>query len=139
MKCSGFPNKKGSTHMTTEQYTTEQLNDIIDTCNEVIQKAKDANEPVAATLELSESEQEGVILTANPQGQMMGFYVFRSVPLVRKVTDSPQYMAESLLTFIRQFYDIHRDVDDAIELSEESANELAGFAAMVGAEAFGGF
>ena len=34
--------------MTTEQYTTEQLNDIIDTCNEVIQKAKDANEPVAA-------------------------------------------------------------------------------------------
>lgn len=125
--------------MTTEQYTTEQLNDIIDTCNEVIQKAKDANEPVAATLELSESEQEGVILVANPQGQMMGFYVFRSVPLVRKVTDSPQYMAESLLTFIRQFYDIHGDVDDAIELSEESANELAGFAAMVGAEAFGGF
>lgn len=125
--------------MTTEQYTTEQLNDIIDTSNEVIQKAKDANEPVAATLELSESEQEGVILVANPQGQMMGFYVFRSVPLVRKVTDSPQYMAESLLTFIRQFYDIHGDVDDAIELSEESANELAGFAAMVGAEAFGGF
>ncbi len=125
--------------MTTEQYTTEQLNDIIDTCNEVIQKAKDANEPVAATLELSESEQEGIILVANPQGQMMGFYVFRSVPLVRKVTDSPQYMAESLLTFIRQFYDIHGDVDDAIELSEESANELAGFAAMVGAEAFGGF
>ncbi len=63
----------------------------------------------------------------------------RSVPLVRKVTDSPQYMAESLLTFISQFYDIHGDVDDAIELSEESANELAGFAAMVGAEAFGGF
>lgn len=125
--------------MTTEQYTTEQLNDIIDTCNEVIQKAKDANEPVAATLELSEDEQEGVILAANPQGQMMGFYVFRGVPLVRKVTDSPQYMAESLLTFIRQFYDIHGDVDDAIELSEESANELAGFAAMVGAEAFGGF
>ena len=62
--------------MTTEQYTTEQLNDIINTCNEVIQKAKDANEPVAATLELSENEQEGVILTANPQGQMMGFYVF---------------------------------------------------------------
>lgn len=125
--------------MTTEQYTTEQLNDIIDTCNEVIQKAKDANEPVAATLELSEDEQEGVILAANPQGQMMGFYVFRGVPLVRKVTDSPQYMAESLLTFISQFYDIHGDVDDAIELSEESANELAGFAAMVGAEAFGGF
>lgn len=125
--------------MTTEQYTTEQLNDIIDTCNEVIQKAKDANEPVAATLELSEDEQEGVILAANPQGQMMGFYVFRGVPLVRKVTDSPQYMAESLLTFISQFYDIHGDVDDAIELSEESANELAGFAAIVGAEAFGGF
>lgn len=125
--------------MTTEQYTTEQLNDIIDTCNEVIQKAKDANEPVAATLELSENEQEGVILAANPQGQMMGFYVFRSVPLVRKVTDSPQYMAESLLTFISQFYDIRGDVDDTIELSEESANELAGFAAMVGAEAFGGF
>jgi hypothetical protein len=125
--------------MTTEQYTTEQLNDIIDTCNEVIQKAKDANEPVAATLELSEDEQEGVILAANPQGQMMGFYVFRGVPLVRKVTDSPQYMAESLLTFISQFYDIHGDVDDAIELSKESANELAGFAAMVGAEAFGGF
>ena len=125
--------------MTTEQYTTEQLNDIINTCNEVIQKAKDANEPVAATLELSEDEQEGVILAANPQGQMMGFYVFRGVPLVRKVTDSPQYMAESLLTFISQFYDIHGDVDDAIELSEESANELAGFAAMVGAEAFGGF
>jgi len=125
--------------MTTEQYTTEQLNDIINTCNEVIQKAKDANEPVAATLELSENEQEGVILAANPQGQMMGFYVFRGVPLVRKVTDSPQYMAESLLTFISQFYDIHEDVDDTIELSEESANELAGFAAMVGAEAFGGF
>ena len=125
--------------MTTEQYTTEQLNDIIDTCNEVIQKAKDANEPVAATLELSENEQEGVILAANPQGQMMGFYVFRSVPLVRKVTDSPQYMAESLLTFISKFYDIRGDVDDTIELSEESANELAGFAAMVGAEAFGGF
>lgn len=125
--------------MTTEQYTTEQLNDIIDTCNEVIQKAKDANEPVAATLELSEGEQEGVILAANPQGQMMGFYVFRGVPLVRKVTDSPQYMAESLLTFISQFYDIHGEDDDTIELSEESANELAGFAAMVGAEAFGGF
>lgn len=125
--------------MTTEQYTTEQLNDIINTCNEVIQKAKDANEPVAATLELSENEQEGVILAANPQGQMMGFYVFRGVPLVRKVTDSPQYMAESLLTFISQFYDIHEDVDDTIELSEESADELAGFAAMVGAEAFGGF
>ena len=125
--------------MTTEQYTTEQLNDIIDTCNEVIQKAKDANEPVAATLELSENEQEGVILTANPQGQMMGYYVFRSVPLVRKVADSPQYMAESLLTFISQFYDIHEGVDDTIELSEESASELAGFAAMVGAKAFGGF
>ena len=125
--------------MTTEQYTTEQLNDIIDTCNEVIQKAKDANEPVAATLELSENEQEGVILVANPQGQMMGVYVFRSVPLMRKVTDSPQYMAESLLTFISQFYDIHEGVDDTIELSEESASELAGFAAMVGAKAFGGF
>ena len=125
--------------MTTEQYTTEQLNDIIDTCNEVICKAKESDEPVAATLELSENEQEGIILVANPQGQMMGYYVFRSVPLVRKVADSPQYMAESLLTFISQFYDIHEGVDDTIELSEESASELAGFAAMVGAKAFGGF
>lgn len=125
--------------MTTEQYTTEQLNDIIDTCNEVIQKAKDANEPVAATLEWSENEREGIILTANPHGQMMGYYVFRGVSLVRKATDSPRYMAESLLTFIEQFYAIHENVDDTIELSEEAVNELAGFAAKVCAKAFGGF
>jgi len=68
---------------------------------------------------------------------MMGFYVFRSVPLVRKVTDSPREMAESLLTFIGQFYTLHGSVDDSIELSVEVAADLAGVAAMAGAETFG--
>lgn len=67
----------------------------------------------------------------------MGFYIFRSVPLVRKVTDSPRDMAESLLTFIGQFYSLHGAVDDSIELSVEASTDLAGVAAMAGAETFG--
>lgn len=124
--------------MNTEQhYTTEQVNDMITACNEVIHEARKANETAAAVLEFDEREHEGLIISANPQGQMMGFYIFRSVPLVRKVTDSPREMAESLLTFIGQFYALHGSVDDSITLSDESAADLAGIAAMAGAEAFG--
>lgn len=122
---------------TEQQYTTEQVNDMITACNEVIHEARKANETAAAVLEFDKTENEGLIISANPQGQMMGFYVFRSVPLVRKVTDSPREMAESLLTFIGQFYTLHGSVDDSIELSDESAADLAGIAAMAGAEAFG--
>lgn len=123
--------------MNTEQYTTEQVNDMITACNEVIHEARQANETAAAVLEFDKTENEGLIISANPQGQMMGFYVFRSVPLVRKVTDSPREMAESLLTFIGQFYTLHGSVDDSIELSVEVAADLAGVAAMAGAETFG--
>lgn len=125
--------------MNTEQhYTTEQVNDMITACNEVIHNARNANETAAAVLEFDEREHEGLIISANPQGQMMGFYIFRGVPLVRKVTDSPREIAESLLTFIGQFYELHEAVDDSITLSDESAAELAGVAAMAGAETFGG-
>lgn len=123
---------------TEQQYTTEQLNDMITACNEVIHEARKENETAAAVLEFDENEREGLIISANPQGQMMGFYVFRSVPLIRKVTDSPREMAESLLTFIGQFYSLHGSVDDSITLSDESAADLAGVAAMAGAETFGG-
>lgn len=123
--------------MNTQQYTTEQVNDMITACNEVIHEARQANETAAAVLEFDKTENEGLIISANPQGQMMGFYVFRSVPLVRKVTDSPRKMAESLLTFIGQFYTLHGSVDDSIELSVEVAADLAGVAAMAGAETFG--
>lgn len=68
----------------------------------------------------------------------MGFYVFRSVPIIRKVTDSPREMAETLLTFIGKFYDLHGSVDDSITLSVEASADLAGVAAMAGAETFGG-
>lgn len=122
---------------TEQQYTTEQVNDMITACNEVIHEARQANETAAAVLEFDKTENEGLIISANPQGQMMGFYVFRSVPLVRKVTDSPREMAESLLTFIGQFYTLHGSVDDSIELSVEVAADLAGVAAMAGAETFG--
>ena len=125
--------------MNTEQhYTTEQVNDMITACNEVIHEARKANETAAAVLEFDEREREGLIISANPQGQMMGFYIFRSVPIIRKVTDSPREMAESLLTFIGQFYALHGSVDDSITLSDEASAELAGVAAMAGAEAFGG-
>lgn len=122
---------------TEQQYTTEQLNDVITACNEVIHEARKANETAVAVLEFDEREHEGLIISANPQGQMMGFYIFRSVPLVRKATDSPREMAESLLTFIGQFYALHGSVDDSITLSDESAADLAGITAMAGAEAFG--
>ena len=124
--------------MTTQQYTTEQLNDFITACNEVIHNARNANETAAVVLEFDEREREGLIISANPQGQMLGFYVFRSVPLIRKATDSPRDMAESLLTFITEFYNLHGSVEDTIELSGETAAELAGVAAMAGAETFGG-
>lgn len=124
--------------MTTQQYTTEQLNDMITACNEVIHEARKANETAAAVVEFDKNEHEGLIISANPQGQMLGFYVFRSVPLIRKATDSPRDMAESLLTFITEFYNLHGSVEDTIELSGETAAELAGVAAMAGAETFGG-
>lgn len=125
--------------MTTEQqYTTEQLNDFISACNEIIHEARQANETAAGVLELDENEREGIIISANPQGQMMGFYVFRQTPLVRKATDSPRDMAETLLSFISQFYALHGSVDDSVELSDEAAADLAGTAAMAGAETFGG-
>ena len=123
--------------MNTQQYTTEQLNDMITACNEVIHEARKANETTAAVLEMDENEHEGLIISANPQGQMMGFYIFRSVPIIRKVTDSPREMAESLLTFIGQFYQLHGAVTDTVELSVEVAADLAGVAAMAGAETFG--
>lgn len=124
--------------MTTQQYTTEQLNDMITACNEVIHEARKANETAAAVVEFDKNEHEGLIISANPQGQMLGFYVFRSVPLIRKATDSPRDMAESLLTFITEFYNLHGSVEDTIELSGETTAELAGVAAMAGAETFGG-
>lgn len=123
---------------TEQQYTTEQLNDFITACNEVIHESRKANETAAAVLEMDENEHEGLIISANPQGQMMGFYIFRGVPLVRKATDSPRDMAESLLTFIGQFYQLHGAVDDSITLSVEASADLAGVAAMAGAETFGG-
>lgn len=124
--------------MNTEQYTTEQLNDLISACNEIIHEARNANETAAGVLELDELEREGIIISANPQGQMMGFYIFRQTPLVRKATDSPRDMAESLLSFIAQFYQLHGGVEDSIELSDEAAADLADVAAMAGAETFGG-
>lgn len=124
--------------MNTEQYTTEQLNDMITACNEIIHEARNANETAAGVLEMNEIEREGIIISANPQGQMMGFYIFRGVPLVRKATDSPRDMAESLLTFITQFYALHGGVEDSVELSDEVAADLAGTASMAGAETFGG-
>lgn len=124
--------------MTTEQYTTEQLNDFISACNEIIHEARQANETAAGVFEMDELEREGIIISANPQGQMMGFYIFRQTPIVRKVTDSPREMAESLLTFIGQFYQLHGGVSDSIELSDEAAADLAGTASMAGAETFGG-
>lgn len=124
--------------MNTEQYTTEQLNDMITACNEIIHEARNANETAAGVLEMDEIEREGIIISANPQGQMMGFYIFRGVPLVRKATDSPRDMAESLLTFITQFYALHGGVEDSVELSDEIAADLAGTASMAGAETFGG-
>lgn len=124
--------------MNTEQYTTEQLNDLISACNEIIHEARNANETAASVLEMDEIEREGIIISANPQGQMMGFYIFRGVPLVRKATDSPRDMAESLLTFITQFYALHGGVEDSVELSDEIAADLAGTASMAGAETFGG-
>lgn len=124
--------------MTTEQYTTEQLNDFISACNEIIHEARQANETAAGVFEMDELEREGIIISANPQGQMMGFYIFRQTPIVRKVTDSPREMAESLLSFIGQFYALHGSVDDSVELSDEAAADLAGTASMAGAETFGG-
>ena len=124
--------------MNTEQYTTEQLNDMITACNEIIHEARNANETAAGVLEMDEIEREGIIISANPQGQMMGFYIFRGVPLVRKATDSTRDMAESLLTFITQFYALHGGVEDSVELSDEVAADLAGTASMDGAETFGG-
>lgn len=124
--------------MNTEQYTNEQLNDLISACNEIIHEARNANETAAGVLEMDEREHEGLIISANPQGQMMGFYIFRGVPLVRKATDSPRDMAESLLTFITQFYALHGGVEDSVELSDEIAADLAGTASMAGAETFGG-
>ena len=123
---------------TEQQYTTEQLNDMITACNEVIHEARQANETAAAVLEFDKTENEGLIISANSQGQMMGFYIFRGVPLVRKATDSPRDMAETLLSFIGQFYALHGGVKDSIELSDEVAADLAGTAAMAGAETFGG-
>ena len=123
---------------TEQQYTTEQLNDLITACNEVIHEARKANETAAGVLELDEIEREGIIISANPQGQMMGFYVFRQTPIVRKATDSPREMAETLLSFISQFYTLHGGVEDSIELSDEVAADLAGTASMAGAETFGG-
>lgn len=123
---------------TKQQYTTEQLNDLITACNEVIHEARKANETAAAVLEMDENEHEGLIISANPQGQMMGFYIFRGTPIIRKVTDSPREMAESLRTFIGQFYQLHGAVDDSITLSVEASADLAGVAAMAGAETFGG-
>lgn len=124
--------------MNTEQYTTEQLNDLISACNEIIHEARNANKTTTGVLEIDEIEREGIIISANPQGQMMGFYIFRGVPLVRKATDSPRDMAESLLTFITQFYALHGGVEDSVELSDEIAADLAGTASMAGAETFGG-
>ena len=125
--------------MTTEQqYTTEQLNDFISACNEIIHEARQANETAAGVFEMDELEREGIIISANPQGQMMGFYVFRQTPIIRKVTDSPREMAETLLSFIGKFYELHGRVDDSIDLSDEAAADLAGTASMAGAETFGG-
>mgnify|MGYP000948180739 FL=1 len=123
---------------TEQQYTTEQLNDFISACNEIIHEARQDNETAAGVFEMDELEREGIIISANPQGQMMGFYVFRQTPIVRKVTDSPREMAETLLSFIGKFYALHGGVEDSVELSDEAAADLAGTASMAGAETFGG-
>ena len=49
----------------------------------------------------------------------------------------PGFQSREDVNFIGQFYALHGSVDDSITLSDESAADLAGIAAMAGAEAFG--
>lgn len=71
-----------------------------------------------------------LVIAATPKGELCASYVFNSVPLIAKETDSPRALAEDLLNYIDNFYSIGIAVESEIELDEESSEELRDKSAM---------
>lgn len=112
-----------------KQENLDTVNKIITHVNEAIQAAKDANDSVVGVIILDD-ESEMIAIAATPQGDLLGHYILRGVPLVGKATDSPRALAEDLITYIEGFYDLGASVKSDITLDEETAKELGDRTAM---------
>lgn len=107
-----------------EQTFLDSVNSVIARVNETIQAAKEQNDSVVGTILIDEEHDEMITIAATPKGELLGSYVFHGVPLITKTTDSPRALAEDLLGYIDNFYDIGIAVESELELSEETTEEL---------------
>lgn len=107
-----------------EQTLLDGVNIVIAHINETIQAAKEQNDSVVGTILIDEEHDEMITIAATPQGELLASYVFHAVPIITKETDSPRALAEDLLNYIDNFYDIGAAVDSEIELDDETFGEL---------------
>ena len=115
------------------------VNHVITLVNETIHAAKEQNDSVVGTILIDEEHDEMITIAATPKGELLGSYVFHGVPLITKTTDSPRALAEDMLNYIDNFYDIGIAVESELELSEETAEALGDKTAMAVAIRTGGF
>lgn len=115
------------------------VNIVIAHINETIQAAKEQNDSVVGTILIDEEHDEMITIAATPQGELLASYVFHAVPIITKETDSPRALAEDLLNYIDNFYDIGAAVDSEIELDDETFGELEARTVMVIAMRTGDF
>lgn len=113
-----------------EQTILDQVNSVIACVNETIQAAKEQNDSVVGTILIDEEHDELLTIAATPRGELFGSYVFHGAPLITKTTDSPRALAEDLLGYIDNFYDISAAIEDEIKLNDETAEKLGNETAM---------
>ena len=107
-----------------EQTMLDGVNHVITLVNETIHAAKEQNDSVVGTILIDEEHDEMITIAATPKGELLGSYVFHAVPIITKETDSPRALAEDLLNYIDNFYDIGAAVDSEIEPDDETFGEL---------------
>lgn len=122
-----------------EQTFLDSVNSVIARVNETIQVAKEQNDSVVGTILIDEEYAEMLVIVATPKGELLASYVFNGVPLITKETDSPRALAEDLLGYIDNFYNIGIAVESEIELDEETSEELRDKSAMAVAMRTGDF
>lgn len=122
-----------------EQTMLDGVNHVITLVNETIHAAKEQNDSVVGTILIDEEYAEMLVIAATPKGELLASYVFNGVPLITKETDSPRALAEDLLGYIDNFYNIGIAVESELELSEETAEALGDKTAMAVAIRTGGF
>ena len=115
------------------------VNTVIAHVNEIIQVAKEQNDSAVGTILIDKEHDEMITIAATPQGELLASYVFHAVPIITKETDSPRALAEDLLNYIDNFYDIGAEVECEIELDDETFGELEAQTAMAVAMRTGDF